>query len=130
MNPILRPVDPAKRLPQQITDNPMMKGVNASGPVLVTYVNGSISERFSAQILAYYMHDHKRWIGASDNIFDNKNNVVREWFEEITIESLFPDDDMAYNVASNAAGGTIYKIGLHQEGQTFFKNQLLKNLRK
>lgn len=132
MNLILRPVDPAKRLPDKITGNPMMEGLRASGPVLVTYVNGSVSERFSAHTFAFYLHSEKCWQDAVDgeNIFKDKNNMVREWFEEINFESLSPSDDLVYQASKSACGSSVYKMSIYQEGITFFKNQQLKNLRK
>ena len=133
MNAILRPVDSAKRLPGPIADNPWMEGLKASEPVIVTYVNGSISERFAGRTIACYVYDESRWreiMPIGEDVFRDENNCVKEWFEEVTIESLFPDDDLAYHAARSAGNGLIYKIELHQEGQTFFKNHLLKNLRK
>jgi hypothetical protein len=132
MNIILRPVDPAKRLPDTIIDN-LIEGLKTSEPVLVTYVNGSISERFAARTIACFVYDESRWrdvMPGEEDVFRNENYRVKEWFEEVTIESLFPDDDLAYHAARSAGNNLIYKIELHQEGQTFFKNHLLKNLRK
>lgn len=120
MNTILRPVDPAKRLPEVLSEDPL----EPIGPHLVTivYENGSVC--FSKHMLAYYLPGEKCW--------DTKipGAIVKEWYEEIPIESLSPSDDLIYQAGKSVCGDVIYKMSIYQEGIIFFKNQQIKNLRK
>jgi hypothetical protein len=130
---ILIAVDPAKRLPDPITIIDGDLEIRASKHVFVKYVNKNIAQDFSADTIAYYSHSHKLWydkIYPLENIFENRNNVVTEWYEEVELESFFPNDDKKYDLASQACNGSSYKISIHQEGQDCFKRQLLKNLAK
>jgi hypothetical protein len=52
------------------------------------------------------------------------------WFKATDLESLFPDNDLSYNVADSASQGRIAGITMHQEGQNFFKNHILRQLKK
>jgi hypothetical protein len=118
---ILRPVDPAKKLPE------IKKSHATSQRVYVKISNGN-EELMSIAFLNYL----SAWKDPDHFILfypDSEWKIIT-WYEEVELTSFFPDDESAYNAASNAGNGTIYKIGLHQEGQTYFKNQLLKNLRK
>lgn len=127
---ILIPVDPDRRLPALIKDPDGF--LEFSGTVVVKYVNPKLSPDFSALSFAYYNHRDKCWENAlpEDFGFKNKNNKIVEWYEEAELESLLPDDDTSYRAASAAGNGSSFKIFLHQEGQTFLKNHLLKSIRK
>lgn len=110
MTKILRPVPVDKRLPE------IPKGELASAVVLIIYSNESAPSTFS------FVDHSGKWL--------NPEKTVTHWYEEIEIESLFPDDEKAYRVASTAGNGTIYKTALHQEGQDFVKNHILRELKK
>lgn len=60
----------------------------------------------------------------------NNNLKITYWYEEIEIESLFPSDEKSYNVASAASGDRINGTMLHQEGQSFLKNHILRKLKE
>jgi hypothetical protein len=66
----------------------------------------------------------------SDDCTNYFSDTAIEWYEEIEIESLFPDEDKSYKAAQSAADGLFHKTIMHQEGQTYFKNYLLKELEK
>jgi hypothetical protein len=115
---ILRPVDPAVRLPE------IKKGDVYSKNVLLHCKTPN--ESF---LLTAHCNIEGEWYrGGLSIVYIIKNPVV--WYEEIEIESLFPDDEKCYNTASNACNGSVYKIGIFQEGISYFKNYLLKQLKK
>jgi len=132
MMKILVPIPAEKRLPGIANNNVL----NLSSPVIVRYVNPNISESFSALTFAYYDHDDKYWqntltiVKNDDHSLENKDNKVIEWYEEIELESLFPDDEKSYNAAKAATNGSSFKTFIHQEGQSFFKNHIIRTLRK
>lgn len=72
----------------------------------------------------YYSIAHNSWRIKTKTI----NPSV--WFEKITIELLFPSDEIAYKAAYNASNGSIALISSHQEGQIYFKNYILRQLKK
>lgn len=127
---ILVPVPATKRLPE-IPENEFF------GPcVIVRYVNPTVSEQFNALAFAY-PDQEGRWedampkeIGKSIRFHPFSNNMVVEWYEEIEAEAMFPDKDTAYNVAENASGKRIHGTMMHQEGQDYIKNFILKKLKK
>jgi hypothetical protein len=123
---ILRPVLVEKRLPA-IEKNDFL-----SPTVLIRFVNPDLGPNWSCQCFAY-CDSSGRWEDAepfNKYKFDNGITKVVEWYEEIEIESLFPDTDNSYNVAKAAADNRIAGITLHQEGQDFLKNHILKQLGK
>lgn len=127
MTKILRPLLVSKRLPE-IKEFDIF-----SSTVLVRFISPKIGPQFNGNCFAYC--DKKgQWEDADVinkyEFNEETKTIVVEWYEEIQIESLFPDDDKSYNVAKNASGNRIAGISLHQEGQTFFKTHLLKELMK
>lgn len=126
MTKILIPILVTKRLPE------IKEGEPFSGAVIVRYVNPKVSPEFSALLFAYCDQSGRWDCAVPDNPleFSESRNKVIEWYEEIELESLFPDSDISYNVAENASGKRINGTVLHQEGQNFFKNHLLKQLKK
>ena len=125
-------MDPEKRKPDTVNDNPLLDGLKLSGTVIVRYINKSVSESFSALAFAFFNHPDNIWENSEpdQNFLRNKSNQIIEWYEEIEIESLFPDEEHSLFVARNASDGNFQKQMSHQEGQSFFKNQILKMLKK
>jgi hypothetical protein len=126
---ILIPIPVERRLPA------IPEGELFSPCVLVRFINKTIGEDYSAQSFAYCDAAGK-WEEAEPEgallpfTFSPDRNKVVEWYEEKELESLFPDDNTSYNVAQSASGDRIRGITLHQEGQTFLKNHLLRQLSK
>ena len=130
---ILVPIPVDKRLPEFPTPVYPESG-QFSKCVIVLYVNKKVSETWSATTFAY-CDKSGRWEyglppGNVIEFSERSGNKVVEWYDEIELESLFPDDDLANKVATNASDNRIHGTLLHQEGQAFFKNHLLKNLQK
>jgi hypothetical protein len=127
MSKILVPVPVSKRLPE-------IKDAGLSGTVIVRYVNEKVSKEFSGMAFAY-RDESGRW-EESDKpdkpiLFEPQgSNKVIEWFEEKELESLFPDEDKAHNVAESASQGWLANKTCHLEGQIFFKNYILRELKK
>lgn len=120
---ILIPVPVSKSLPE------IKEGEPFSGCVIVRYTNKHVTPDYSA--LAFAFCDKSgRWEDATPEQrekFECGNTVI-EWYKEVEIESLFPDKDTSYDYARNAAENKINGIVLHQEGQSAFKNHLLRKL--
>ena len=112
MTKVLRPVQVNRRLPKP--------GI----PVLLQYQISGLVE----QSLIY---GHCDSTGDWDlYVHPQSDKTVVAWYEEIEIESLFPDDDKGYKAAEEAADGLFHKTLMHQEGQNYFKNYILKELGK
>jgi hypothetical protein len=106
---ILIPVDVNKRLPEITEDG---------------FTSDIVIVRYSDNQKAFSFVSHEGvWVNKE------KKRVV-EWYEEIEMESLFPDDEKSYNVAIAASGDRINGTMLHQEGQNFFKNHILRKLKE
>lgn len=127
---IFIPVSVTKRLPE-IPD-----GEFAGPCVIVRYVNKNVSESFNALAFAY-CDRAGRWedampkeIGKSVQFAPYSNNEVIEWFDEVELESLFPEKEHSSFVANNASNGRINGAILHQEGQDFIKNFIVKQIKK
>lgn len=131
---ILRPVDAEKRKPDPENGNSMFTRVTntiVSGIVIIRYRNKKIPGSFSSLTLAYFNHTEQIWENAAgDSFFKDHCYQVIEWFEEIEIESLFPNENLSYQVAQAACKSSDRNIAYHQEGQIFLKNHLLKELKK
>jgi hypothetical protein len=52
------------------------------------------------------------------------------WYEEVEIESLFPDDDKIYLAGEAATNKQYVKTMFFQEGASYFKNFIFKMLKK
>lgn len=132
MSKILIPVDPSIRKPVIIKDILLCVKRRVSGIVIVRYINKIVSESFSELSLAYFDYEDNIWRRdiLGDSFFQDKNNQVTKWYEEIEIESLFPDEDLSYHVAQAAANNHMERTIIHQEGQSFFKNYIIKQLKK
>ncbi len=124
MTKILIPIAVSKALPE------IPEGELSSACVIVRYTNKHVSDDYTGMSVAYCDHDG-RWEDAypeQREKFDGRTNTVVEWYKEVELESLFPDKDQSYDCAKNAAENKINGIFLHQEGQTYFKNFILKKL--
>jgi hypothetical protein len=106
---ILRPVPVSKRLP-------------LAGELVFVSTKSGLTD------IAEYYSDVNDWVD-SYKVPLLSNSVV-SWFEEVEIESLFPDEETGYKAAENASNKQIQKSFMHMEGQTYFKNYLLKQLQK
>lgn len=114
---ILRPVDCAKRLPV-IPD-----GASHVGPLLVTCrINGGNAFH------AFVVFSRLGWAG-SNGTGDFIREIV-QWYEQIELESLLPDEDTGYKTAEAASNNQIIKTMFHQEGQSYIRNYLIKMLGK
>jgi len=113
---ILRPVPANKRLPA------ISEGVACIGPILV---NCKINNKI---IKSYIIFTQAGWdmVGYDRNV----EREVIEWYEEIEIESLFPDEDKIYNAGEAATNKQYLKTIFFQEGSSYFKNYILKKLQK
>jgi hypothetical protein len=129
MTKILIPIPVNKRLPE------IKAGESFSGCVIVRFINKKVSDDFSALTFAYCDSSGK-W---EDAMPKNEKFIrfkpegaheVVEWYQETELESLFPDKDISYNVANNASENRINGTMLHQEGQTFVQNHILKEIKK
>lgn len=135
---IMIPIPVSKSLPE-------IKEGELFGPcVIVRYINEKVSPDYSALAFAYcdlsgrwqdaephpepYWIDEKTRITAEKLFFPTGANTVVEWYKEVELESLFPDSDKSYDCAKAAAENKINGIFLHQEGQTFFKNYLIRKI--
>lgn len=128
---ILLPIDPAISKPNKASAK-----LCYSERIVVKYSDEELNENFA---LAYYDYATERWylfnmdgtrISNPKNFYTNRLLKVIEWYKEVQLESLFPDDDTSYNAAKAAGNETSYKTFLHQEGQSFFKNSLLRAIKK
>jgi hypothetical protein len=124
---ILIPIPVERRLPA------FEEGQLFSNAVIVRYINKKVAPDFSAQAFAF-CDKSGRWQDATpeDHIQfkpEGSNEVV-EWYEEIEFNTLFPDDETSYRVATNAGNGIIWKTAIHQEGQDFVKNYALRQTKK
>jgi hypothetical protein len=126
---ILKPVSVSRRLPK------IPEGEPFSAAVIVRYQNKKVSDSFTALSLAYCDGDGE-WIDANEGlkiigiIFKPGGpNEVIKWYEEIEIESLFPDDDQS-TTAADAHSKNFTKQLSHIEGQSFLENHIIKMLKK
>jgi len=124
---ILVPVPVEKRLPA-ILEGPEEE---FSAAVIVDYTIGiqpDIHKTFA------YLDENKEWHDAQGLEKEIRFkpvgfNKVIAWYEEIEIESLFPDDKTSVMVAANASGKSFTKMLSHQEGQTYIQNYIIKKLK-
>jgi hypothetical protein len=124
---ILIPVPVAKRLPN------IKEGELFSPSVIITFYKASLGMEYQVKAFAY-CDPYKDWYDATPDekyIFSRiGGNIVLEWYEEVEVDSLFPDDNKAYAVAEAASNGKFDRTTFHQEGQTYLKNYFLKALNK
>jgi len=126
---ILRPVPVEKRLPA-IEPEELF-----SPAVIVDYDTNTSVVADIHKAFAYCDkngHWHDAMAFEADiliNFFPYGKCQVIQWYEEIEIESLFPDDKSSSTAAVNASGKSFAKTLSHQEGQTYFQNYLLKKLK-
>ena len=121
---ILVPIAVSKKLPE------IQEGELFTPCVIVRYVNKKVSEDYSALSFAY-CDESGRWEDAQPEQrekFNTGGNEVVEWYKEVELESLFPDDAQAECASKNASDNRINMMMMHQEGQNFFKNHLLKKI--
>jgi hypothetical protein len=112
MTRILRPVLVNKRLPKP--EIPVLVQYQVSGLVELSLIYGHCDSTGHWNL---YVHPQS-------------DKTVVAWYEEIEIESLSPNEDKSYKAANAAADGLFHKTIMHQEGQTYFKNHILKELDK
>lgn len=127
-------MDPEKRKPDPENGDSMFTRVTntiVSGIVIVRYRNKKSPGSFSSLTLAYFNHTEQVWENATgDSFFKDPCYQVIEWFEEIEIESLFPNDHDSYLAAAAACKSKFPQTSYHQEGQAYSQNYLLRKLKE
>lgn len=125
---ILKPVPVEKRLPA------ILEGPDQlfSRPVIVDYKIGNYPDIYKA--FAYRdkneeWHDTQGLDEKEMRFISGSRNKIIAWYEEIEVESLFPDDNTSSTVAVNASNKSFAKTLSHQEGQTYIQNYIIKKLK-
>lgn len=109
---ILRPINVSKRLPENQSD--------------------SVDLEYFITVDDNGYKNHAHYSAANEEWIDKESQIVSDvilWYEEVEIESLFPDEDKIYNTACAATNNQSVKTMFYQEGCSFFKNYILKMLK-
>lgn len=122
MSKILVPVPVEKRLPD----------ISEESEGLFSYKTGLVPDIYTGFA---FIDKNGEWHDAQGFEHDKETHYkpygksqVIAWYEEIEIESLFPDDHTAGLVAANASNKSFTKMLSHQEGQTYIQNYIIKKL--
>jgi hypothetical protein len=110
---ILRPVPVNVRMPE------IRSGSDNS-------FNFVVEDDYGFKNYAHYSSANEDWINDEAQVISD----VILWYEEVEIESLFPDDDKIYNAGMNATNKQHVKTMFFQEGASYFKNFIIKMLKK